>query len=679
MARSLTRSLALLALSTLILAGCGDGNPQVRGDDNNTPSPEPDLGNPEPEPVAEPEPDVGEPDAEVPVECTPDAIIRCVVENTQAIEKCNFRGNQIFQTTCPGRRVCRNAECVDVTCIPNTRVCLADDLPGVCDEAGDEFVPQARCESGSICSEGACLDPCEIAEESRSYIGCEYWPVELENNLLFDEDETSTPEAPFAVVLANPNAEPANVTVYTPEGEIHEAIPEVFIPVGLPSEAFTSQTVYTQVLGAAFNPIGDPLTGPMRNVSVPPGGQLQILFPRRQPEAYTSTISRISWRVVSDRPVVAYQFNPICCNYSFTNDASILLPRGALTENYMALTYPNWLSPSGLSSPATLTVVAIEDNTEIEIRLRDPRILPGDPRLVPDANGTIRVTIDAQEVINIETADGIPEVDLTGSVIEASAPVAVFGGHSCTNIPFSLAACDHLEQQLFPTETWGRNYVAAPLKMRGEGPPRTREATYWKFLAQKDGTEITLDRPFNEIKQHAQSAPPSAVPDCQDKLTRLNIITLNAGEFCEFGTNLGFAASGTEPFLLGAFMSGQFSTGNRQFGNQAGDPAFFLVPPQEQYRDEYDFLTPATYALDYATIVALVGTRITLDGVPLDLMEFDPEFITSQNMIRAHIPLDDGPHRMVSDTPFGIVVYAYDDFVSYAFTGGLNLQKLNER
>ncbi len=620
--------------------------------------------------------DAGE-DAEAPISCEPNAIIRCVVENSKAIEQCNFRGNDVFQAECAGQAVCREGACVDVACIPGTRRCLDDSSPVVCNEAGSEFEAQATCENGSICTEGVCLDPCRLAEESNSYVGCDYWPVELDNNLLFDEDETSTPESPFAVVIANPSPDPARVTVFTPEGGVHDAIPEVYIPVGLIDPRFMSTTVYTEVLDGGGQRVGDPLEGPLEGVVVPPGGQLQVLFPRRQPPPFETSVTRIAWHVQSDRPVVAYQFNPICCNYSFTNDASILLPRGALTENYVALTYPTWTRSSVDSLPATLTVVAVEDDTAVEVRLRDPRIRPDvGGLLTPDADGVLRVTLQRQEVLNIETSAQTPEVDLTGSFITASRPVAVFGGHACTNIPINMSACDHVEQQLFPSETWGQNYIAAPLKLRGTGQ-RTREATYWKLLARLDGTEITLDRAFNDLEPLPQSG--AGVANCRDKLISNTTLRLDAGESCEFGTRVGFGMNGDQPFLVGAFMSGQESTGNVSFGNQAGDPAFFLLPPQEQFRSNYPFLTPATYALDYATVIAPQGTRITLDGAPVDLTAVDHELITTQGYIRAHIPLDDGPHFIEGSAPFGLIVYAYDDFVSYAFTGGLNLAKLSDR
>lgn len=703
---------AIAALLVVLIGGCGgnpggntppaDNNGTNNGNPNNSPM---DAGDTTPD-LSEDEPDTTEDEPDAPlVECEPNSVIRCLSENSPAIEKCNFRGNQTFITDCEGRAVCRTIEdvptCVEVECIPNTRVCIDENTPGVCDDEGSEYVPQESCSEGVTCSAGACLDPCELADQQASYIGCEYWPVELDNNLLFDPGENSTPNAPFAVVLSNPQEETARVTVRTPEGTIMDAITEVPIP-GLtrPQECtfdiecgrggeclrgfcfFPPTTVRTEVLTASGERVGEPIEGPLEDIEVPPGGTLQIPFPRMQPEPYVTSVSRIAWHIKADRPIVAYQFNPICCNFSFTNDASILLPRGALTKNYYAMTYPTWNHPSNtnVSLPATLTIVAIDDDTEVTVELGDRELRPStDPRLEgqPDSEGNIVLTLDAQEVLNLETAERVP-TDLTGAKVTASKPVAVFGGHACTFIPFHQWACDHIEQQLFPAETWGRNYILAPLKLRGPGGAQSREATYWKFLARKDDTQITLDRAYNDLNPLAQSAEPAATPNCRDKLTSNNVITLQAGEHCEFGTQGGLSVDSNHPILVGAFMSGQFSTGLEDFGNQAGDPAFFLVPPQEQYRQEYDILTPPTYALDYVTVIIQPGTNLMIDGAPVDPMDFDPEIIESQNYIRAHIPLDDGPHRIEANAQFGIIVYAYDDFVSYAYTGGLNLTKLPE-
>ena len=91
--------------------------------------------------------------------------------------------------------------------------------------------------------------------------------------------------------------------------------------------------------------------------------------------------------------MVAYQFNPICCNFSFTNDASLLLPKGTLTENYIVMSYPNWTHPesSNFEQPGHLTVVATEDDTEVVVKLSDRRIREGEGIPIPDEDGTITV------------------------------------------------------------------------------------------------------------------------------------------------------------------------------------------------------------------------------------------------------------------------------------------------
>ena len=107
-----------------------------------------------------------------------------------------------------------------------------------------------------------------------------------------------------------------------------------------------------------------------------------------------------------------------------------------------------------------------------------------------------------------------------------------------------------------------------------------------------------------------------------------------------------------------------------------GDPAFFLVPPREQQRDEYAFLTPSTYELDFMTLTMEVGATLTFDDQTLDPQDYDPILIEGTTLQVVHIPIDDGPHRVSSNARLGLLVYAYDRYVSYAYPGGTNLGKI---
>ena len=161
--------------------------------------------------------------------------------------------------------------------------------------------------------------------------------------------------------------------------------------------------------------------------------------------------------------------------------------------------------------------------------------------------GFVYYCLNAYEVLNIETNQ--IGADLTGSRVQADAPVLVFGGSEASNAPNTnrcnletnrcefdesivcgceegdldcsphapctisgLITCcaDHLEQQLFPVETWGQRYLAVRSMQRGA------EQELWRVLAREDDTIVEFT--------------PSVFPP----------ITLAAGGWIELETNEDF-------------------------------------------------------------------------------------------------------------------------------------------
>ena len=145
---------------------------------------------------------------------------------------------------------------------------------------------------------------------------------------------------------------------------------------------------------------------------------------------------------------------------------------------------------------------------------------------------------------------------ITGTRITSDVPIAVFAGHEQAVIgtPRSQeednCCADHLEQQLFPVNTWGENYLAAA------SPTRGRNADVWRILAARDGTVITTNPP-----------QPNA-----------NNVTLDAGEFVEFEVTANFEVSATGPISVGQFLVSQDVT-----DDGVGDPGFVLLPATEQF------------------------------------------------------------------------------------------------
>jgi len=642
--------------------------------------------------------DLGKPDA---ISCTPDELVACGEENTPATLVCNVSGDGLVPTSCPSSplQVCREAKCVEVQCLPDTRRCASDTQPEVCNAAGTAFEPIAACTGSARCEAGNCLNRCELAERNNSYIGCEYWAVELENHLLGGETDAQLPldeRPPFAVVLSNPSETyDARVTVYEGDNEVTTAITSREVGTDNPLPGQDLVTVFSDVIGPNGRQLFT-IEGPLKDVVLPRGSMMTVLLPYKELPFGETSLTKSAFRVVTNQPVVAYQFNPLCCNYNYTNDASLLLPTSALTQNYMFMSYAVFAGTTDarLAEPfaSTLTVIGTKPDTDVSVLLRPSKragrpyaeiVYPGsDARITgPDANGRINVRLQPHEVLNVEGGGATPVEDLTGSTITSSKPVAVFGGHSCTFIPFSAPACDHLESQLFPIETWGTRFIAAPLKLRrapdAEGAS-TREGTYWKYVAYQNDTVIQTGIPLTV----PTALPPAdeGVPHCASFSDDPagGTFTLDAGQTCEFGTTVTYIAEAGKPIMLGAFLSGQNSVKvDAQFGDHAGDPAFFLVPPEEQFRTEYTFLTPATYFQSYVTVLIRPGFTVAIDGQSLDISQLDYEAVEGRDVARVHIEVSDGPHKIEAPIPFGIVVYGYDDYVSYAYTGGLDLAKLN--
>lgn len=130
-----------------------------------------------------------------------------------------------------------------------------------------------------------------------------------------------------------------------------------------------------------------------------------------------------------------------------------------------------------------------------------------------------------------------------------------------------------------------------------------------------------------------------------------------------------------------------------------GDPSLVLLPPIEQWRSQYLFLVPNKYAFDFFMIAAPVGTEILYDGLPIDDVIGRCEYeivgtvgenaqVVEYQAIRCPLSephpgsvgfQDDGVHSLeaVGGASFGLVVWGWDSFVSYGYSGGSNVALIN--
>ncbi|MGB1014717.1 MAG: IgGFc-binding protein, partial [Nannocystaceae bacterium] len=209
------------------------------------------------------------------------------------------------------------------------------------------------------------------------------------------------------------------------------------------------------------------------------------------------------------------------------------------------------------------------------------------------------------------------------------------------------------EEQIFPLETWGKDYIAA------RNPQRESEAMRWRIIGSKDNTKVDF-------------SPPTSLG---------NSVTLDAGEMVEFDDSGDFSISADEPILVAGFMLGCKSNGMNN--NCKGDPYMVLMVPSEQYKSDYVFLIDNSYNEDFAKLIRPSGAAVEvgcLGVVPENRWTavgnsgYDVAVV---DMNPGEANCTTGTNEASSDEKFGIIVSGQDVAASYAYPGGLGLAVIN--
>jgi hypothetical protein len=353
-----------------------------------------------------------------------------------------------------------------------------------------------------------------------------------------------------------------------------------------------------------------------------------------------------AYRITADRPIVAYQFNPLFGG-SFSSDASMLYPVPALdTLSYV----PHY---EGLG-PARgyITVAAVEDGTEIIVAVAVPTDAgPGVPAGTPDMPFAITLNEGDVAEFQLTSAPG----SLSGTRLESDRPIAVFSGHTCAFIPGTHGgACDHLEEQISGVRRWGQNFVASRMPVRLPAAP---EDSLWHIVASEDDTVVTLSA--NPAVTGLPNSP----------------AVLNAGESLEFfaagsAAHPGdFIVASDKPIAVMNYMTGS------SFGGDIGDPAMVQLSPSEQFLPRYVLLVPDQWVTDVLVITRPAGVAIDLDGVEID----DAEFIDVDDgaFQVARVVVADGVHTLEASVGFSVIVVGFDEWDSYAYLAGSGTGVIN--
>lgn len=543
-----------------------------------------------------------------------------------------------------------------VRCRPGFYTCEGQDL-SVCRPDGSGYDVERTCRGDEVCSSagrvGTCNAACADAIANRSNIGCEYWAVDLDNAESSGGFGGITEDAyseQFAVAIANPSMTAAQVRIF-----VNDA------PLGAPP---AERQVFQGV--------------------VAPRGLLEIPLPQREvdgpptatdPDMRGSWLSSHAYRITSNFPVVAYQFNPII--QSFSNDASLLIPSSGLDIHYRVIGWPtaNPIEPfgdiDGIPDHSYVTIVGVHPSTHVRVTLGGPIVGDnfGAGIDAAAAGEVVEFDVGPYDVINLESS-GAPG-DMTGTVVESTQPVVVFSGGERgiapyetdgvpvppSGVPDNVCCTEHLEEQVFPTTAWGRDFVITRSPVRGAS---WAEPDIYRIMADRERTTITTNLPGANAS-----------------------FTLEPGQWREFYSQESFILRADQPVSIQQIQVSQGWVADWR-PDHGGDPSMLLFPPYQQYRESYVFLTPSTFSADYVVVSAPQGTEVLLDGRNINGDEFDPLCtyelageLDGANYQAITCPVEDGAHVIDASLPVGIMVYGYYGVGSYGYVGGSDLERIN--
>ncbi len=506
---------------------------------------------------------------------------------------------------------------------------------------------------------GETRDPkdCTEAKTSHSYVGCDYWPTVTANSVwsIFD----------FAVVVSNAGTAAADITVTGGA-------------LGAPKTA----TVQPGALATIYLPWVPELKGADGDeCGSAPGLPASVV---KAGGAY---------HLVSTSPVIVYQFNALeykgaggeasgdggakdwsqcpgtikkCAGngnaaigcFSFTNDASLLLPSTAMTANYRVIGHQGWTEQPILPPPfgtptdvmgAFLSVTATADATNVTMTLQSSAKVIAGGGITATTGGKLTFALakagDVAEVI-LDKGD---KYDFSGSLVQADKAIQVISGMPCINVPEGTSACDHIEESVIPAETLGNHYVVTMPDKPGGGVGKG----IVRFYGNQDNTTLTYN--------------PSAPAGCPT--------TLKAGQVGECKiASADFEVTGDKEFAASIFTPGAAS-----YKTTGGDPDQSIFPAVAQYRTKYLFLAPVDYTENWADIVGTQNSAPILDGKAVGGAWTK---IGNGPFGTWRVKLDggaknDGAHTLTSMSPVGVQIMGYGDYTSYMYPGGLNLNLIS--
>lgn len=376
-----------------------------------------------------------------------------------------------------------------------------------------------------------------------------------------------------------------------------------------------------------------PLLGWKQSFSVAPNQVTIITLPKSAETVGSENISSNGLLITSEKNVSVY----IHQYYNNRSEASVVLPDDALGTDYYAIAYKA-LQQGNVVYPSELLIVAVKDDTEVEIILSD-QTKGGRKK-----GESIKVTLSPGQTYQVQTALG--NSDITGTRVMGNKPFALFAGNSWT--PMICDARDNLLEQMYPISTWGKEFISV----------LSAQVTLdvFRIMASESNTSVLV-----------QGA-------------KTDTFKLNQGQFVEYQKGESTYISSNKPIAVAQYNVGGTCGGNP---SRLGDPSMVLLNSIEQIRDTVTLYNSSfqQIAENYLNVVALSAdiSRVTLDGTPLGNIPGAIGTVAGNTKYSfARIKVNAGSHTLISNgCGISVTAYGYGNAESYAYNGGASFKPIN--
>ena len=364
--------------------------------------------------------------------------------------------------------------------------------------------------------------------------------------------------------------------------------------------------------------------------------------------------SNTAVHVVSDNPVVVYAH----IIKSHRSGASLILPSTVWGRKYIAPSYPNFNTASGDYGYGTITVVAKDTNTVVQIT---PTV--GSRTALRTANTPYQITLaNPGDVYQVEF---LQDSDISGTLVESISsgsggckPIAVFSSTTWSSFDCGSSSGDNLYQQLFPTGAWGKNFLTSPAA--------TRNGDIFRIFVLDTATNV----------QFMENGVIS-------KFSKSNLVN---GSFYEYKTMNPIYIQADKPV-----SALQYFTSQACDNGTIGDPEMIALNPVEQtinnitvFSAHQNWVPAGQSDITNCYINVIINNNaassFTINGNPPN-SRFIPIPGTNYSYLQEDISalaIQNPVQNLTADSNFTAIAYGFGDIESYGYNAGTNIKDFSQ-